>query len=341
MGRLSLAAATTLAVKAFVAAGVPPKQAEAAAEILVLAEAMGITTHGLGRVTDYIGRIRAGGIDPTACGAVTRLLPALCRVDGANGLGPAVMQSALTEAITSASSCGVGAVFVGGSGHVGALAPYLYLAAEAGFAAFVTTTTAPMIAPAGGRSARIGNNPLGLAIPDPDGDHVLLDMALSVVSRSRVRAAQKAGQSIPETWASDANGHPTTDPAQALEGLMLAIGGDKGANLALCLDLMASTLSGSAMLSEIPNAANNPGEPQNLGQMLMLVNADALTEPEERSTRLANARRLIETTVPIDPDKPARLPGSRVLARLRSAMDQGMEFPQGLIDDIEALAGAG
>jgi LDH2 family malate/lactate/ureidoglycolate dehydrogenase len=338
---LSLADAQTLAAGVFSGAGVPPAQADAAAEVLALTEGMGITTHGLARVADYIGRIRAGGIDPLATLEVLRPMPALRRIDGGNGLGPAVMRAALDEAMEAARVCGAGAVFVKGSGHIGALAPYLYLSAEAGFAALLTTNTAPMIAPAGGRAARIGNNPIGFSIPDPGGNHVLLDMALSVVSRSRVRAAERAGQTIPESWATDAEGQPTTDPTQAMRGLMRAIGGDKGANLALCLDLMASALSGSAMLNEIPNAATTPDIPQNLGQMLVLVNAGVLASEPERGARLAAARGVIAGTPPVDPSAPVRMPGARALASLRTARTDGLRVAPDLLEELRAYSGAG
>jgi LDH2 family malate/lactate/ureidoglycolate dehydrogenase len=337
--RLSLSDATAIAVRAFVASRVREADAVMAADVLTLAEAMGIATHGLSRVRGYVDRISAGGIDPLAQIAVTSPAPALRCVDGANGLGPAVAETARRVAAQAAKSCGIGATFVAGGNHMGALAPYLYLSADEGFASIVMTTTAPMMAPAGGREARIGNNPLGLAIPDPDGRHALLDIALSIASRSRVRAAAKAGHAIPESWATDSEGVPTTDPAQAMSGLMRAIGGDKGANLALCLDLMVSVLSGTATLSQITTTTKDPGAAQNIGHLFVLVDAAALATQNERRARMRTVAEIISATPAADPGAPPRVPGARALASLAHARQNGLTLKPGLLEDLRKLAG--
>lgn len=338
MARLSLSEASALAARAFGRAGVPALDAARAADILAIAEAMGIATHGLSRVRVYADRIAAGGIDPADRTEVVSPAPALRRVDGRNGLGPAVAERTRREAAEAARTCGIGAAFVTGGNHLGALAPYLYLAAEAGFAAIVSTTTAPMIAPAGGREARIGNNPLGLAIPGPDGNHVLLDMALSVVSRSRVRSAAREGRPIPESWATDADGRPTTDPARAMQGLMRAIGADKGANLALCLDLMISALSGAATLSEITTTGDLPGAAQNVGHVFILIDAARLLPETARRERLDAAGAILGGTAPVNSTHPVRMPGARALEALRVARRDGLNLKADLVDDLRELA---
>lgn len=326
MERITFSEAARLAKTAFRNAGVPDFGATNAAEILTITEAMGIATHGLTRVEDYVRRIGAGGIDPSAELSTSAPAPALRHVDGKNGLGPAIARSALDEAIDAARNFGIGAVFVRGGSHLGALSPYLFLAAEAGFAAVMTTNTAPMIAPAGGRSPRIGNNPFGLVIPHPDGKHVLLDMSLSVVARSRVRSAARSGLPIPETWATDAQGRATTDADAAMQGLMSAIGGAKGANLALCLDLMAAGLSGAGMLSEVPSAADHPERVQNLGYMIILINAACLASDEVRRSRLDAAAEIIREAPALEETESVRMPGARALDALKTAQKTGLKI---------------
>lgn len=340
MERLGFTEVSELAARAFKRAGVPDNEACHAAEILTLAEAMEIATHGLSRVKVYIDRITAGGIDPKAVSAVSSPAPALRLVDGGNGLGPAVADTARRAAADAARNCGIGAAFVKRGNHLGALAPYLYLAAEAGFAAILTTTTAPMIAPAGGREARIGNNPLGIGIPCPKGDHIILDMALSVVSRSRVRAAAKEGIAIPGSWATDSHGHPTTDPTQAMQGLMQAIGGDKGAHLALCLDLMITSLSGAATLTEIPTASESPETPQDIGHAIILVDADAMLSDVKRTERLEAASKIVAATHPAKPNGRVRLPGERALSSLSEARTSGLKIGNALLKELHELAGS-
>lgn len=337
--RLTESDARDLCARAFRHAGVGAAAAEETANILTLAEMMGIGTHGLSRTADYVGRIRAGGIDPVATPLVASPSPALRLVDARGGLGPAAAHGALSAAMDAARSAGIGAAFVRNGNHIGALAPYLWIATEAGFACIVSTNTAPMIAPAGGRAPKIGNNPLGIGLPFPGGTPVLLDMALSVAARSRIRAAAKAGDPIPREWATDETGQPTTDPVLAMRGLLRAIGGDKGANLALCLDLMTGLLSGSAILSEIPNAAETPQAPQNLGQMIVVLDVSKLMDGEALTRRMSDATAAIASTPAVPQGEPVRMPGARAVAALRDARLHGLKLPDALLDDLHRLAG--
>ncbi|KMK68475.1 Ldh family oxidoreductase [Puniceibacterium sp. IMCC21224] len=333
------ATALRLATQVFVRAGVAGRAASDTAEILTLAEMMGIGTHGLKRVPFYADRIAAGGIDPAA--VIQARAPALAmrHVDGQNGLGPAVARYALDQAMDAARQAGIGIAFCRGSNHLGALAPYLWIAAEAGFACLMTSNTSPMIAPAGGRAPQIGNNPLGIGLPNPGGTSVLLDMALSVVARSRVRAAAEAGREIPDDWATDAQGYPTRDPLVAAQGLMRAIGGDKGANLALCLDLLAGGLSGASMLSAIPNSITAPDVVQNIGHMILLIDTARLLPADALSDRMAGAAQVITQTAPIDPVTPPRMPGARAIRALTVARRDGLLLPPALLADLRKLAG--
>jgi len=329
--------ARALATRAFVRLGVAETAASEAAEILTLAEMMGIRTHGLSRVAVYAERISSGAIVPDAAILISAPALALRHVQGHAGLGPAIAHRALYAAMEAARTVGVGAAFVRSSSHLGALAPYLWIAADAGFACVMTTNTAAMIAPAGGRDAVVGNNPIGIAVPDPNGAHVILDMALSVVARSRVRAAAEAGEAIPESWATDADGRASTDAKAAMQGLMQAIGGDKGANLALSLDMLAGGLSGAAMLSDI-GAADTPGRPQNLGQMILLIDTGQLLSEAGLADQMALARQSLAQCTPINPAHPVRMPGDRAIRALRDARAHGLNLSESLIDELRALA---
>lgn len=336
---LTEAEARALATSAFTQSGLHADMAAQGADMLVLAQMMGITTHGLARVVDYVDRIRAGGINPSAIPVIAAPAPSLVQVDGCQGLGPAVALRAVDAGIAAARETGMAGVFCRRSTHLGALAPLLYKAAGAGFAALFTTNSSPMIAPAGGKSPVLGNAPFGIAVPDPGGCHVILDIALSVAARSKVRQAAKAGQPIPETWATDANGHPTTDATKAMGGLMQAIGRTKGANLSLCLDLLAGGLSGAAMLSEIPNANLTPGAEANVGHMFVLIDAARLLSPDAFGARLGDARAMVQGSPRVDAATPIRLPGARAIEALNKAKVQGVHVAPELFDKLTALAG--
>jgi len=338
--RLSETEARALVARAFLASGVSaPGLAQDAAHALVLTEMMGITTHGMSRVATYVGRLAAGGMNAAAHPTITAPAPALRLIDGQSGLGAGVAMQALRATMEAARDTGMAGGFIRNGTHFGALAPLLWIAAEAGFAAFVTTNTAPMLAPPGGRAARVGNSPLGIAIPHEGGQHVLLDMALSVVARSRLREAAERGEVIPDTWATDAQGHPTTDASAGMAGLMQAIGGAKGAALAVTLDLLASGLAGAAMLSEIPDTHKTPHTRPGLGQMILVIDAARLVAPGDLSARLGDAG-AIHAATPALQDGPApRLPGARAIAALHRARAEGIEISPALMAELTRLAG--
>ena len=338
--RITEAEAQALTVRAFSRVGVLPAMAWDAAEMITTAEMMGIPTHGLLRVANYVDRLRAGGMNPKAMPKITAVAPALLKVDGQNGLGGAVALRAMNAAMKAARKTGMAAAFCRRSTHLGALAPLLWVAAQDGFAAIITTNSAPMIAPAGGRSAVLGNAPLGFAMPDEQGVPVLLDMALSVAARSKVRAASVAGTAIPDTWATDAAGRPTTDATAAMKGLMQAIGGTKGANLSLCLDLFAGGLSGAAMMSELPDTNKTPEVTPDVGHMILVIDAARLIEPEALSARMQDARNMVTASPAVDETAPIRLPGQRAIAALKTARAQGFTLAPGLFETLSDLAGA-
>lgn len=339
MERVTVEEARALAVRAFRLAGVGADIAGDGAEALLLAEMMGIPTHGLARVPLCVARLRAGGMDPSAVPDVTAPAPALRLIDARHALGPGAAMQALRHAIEAARETGLGGAFLRNATHLGALSPLLWTAAEAGFACIVTSNTTPMLAPPGGRAARVGNSPLGIGLPHAGGRHVLLDMALTVAARSKVRKAAQSGEAIPETWATDAEGRPTTDARAAMAGLMQAIGGAKGAALAVTLDLLAATLAGAAMLSEIPDTHADPAARPGLGQMILAIDARALIAPDALAARIDAAAAILAATPPAGDGPPPRLPGARALAALETARAGGIDLPPALLSDLRRLAG--
>jgi LDH2 family malate/lactate/ureidoglycolate dehydrogenase len=336
---LAEAEARALAARAFCRAGVAEDMAEAAALHLTLAEMMGIGTHGLSRVAPILERIAAGGIDAAARPEVTAPAPALRMVDAHDALGPAVAQMAVTEGMAAAKDAGMAGVFVRRATHLGALAPVLWVAAEAGFACLATSNSAPMLAPPGGRAARVGNAPTGIGVPHGHGRHAMLDMALSVAARSKVRKAAQEGRVIPPDWATDAEGRPTTDASAAMAGLMQAIGGGKGASLAVMLDLMAAGLSGAAVLSDVPDTHKDPSARPDLGQIFVLIDVGQLGGLEALSERIDRAATILGETPPVGDGPPPRLPGERALKALQTARAEGMELPPALVASLKEAAG--
>lgn len=327
-----------LAARVLRARGIAAADAPDAARILVLGELMGHGTHGVLRLESYGERLRSGAMDAKARIAAERVAPSLARADGANALGPLVGMRALREAMAMARANGIGAVFARSSNHFGAIAPYCLLAAEEGFASIIGSNASVTIAPTRGRETRLGNNPLGFGIPQPGGRPVILDMAMSVVARGKIRAALKRGEPIPDTWATDKDGKPTTDPQAALDGLLLPFGGYKGYGLALVVDLLAGVLSGAAYLTHVNSWLEDPDRPGNLGHFFILIDARALGSPEWLAHRVRDFVRIVHETEAADPAKPVLLPGEIEQDNLERHRRDGIDIDAGLLARLEALA---
>lgn len=186
---------------------------------------------------------------------------------------------------------------------------------------------------------RVGNAPTGIGLPHAGGRHVMLDMALSVVARSKLRGAAARGEAIPETWALDVEGRPTTDPAAALKGVLQAIGGRKGAALAATLDLFAAGLAGAAMLTDVADNHRDPATRPDVGHLFIMIDASRLMPPEALAQRLDHAKDMVGSARPVPGGAAPRLPGARAVAALRRARAVGMDVSAALLNELEELAG--
>ena len=338
---LTEAALADLATRALAGLGLEERDAADAARILVLGELMGLSTHGVGRIESYGERLDLGGIKARPDIRVEKVAPALAKVDGDNGVGPLVGMRALEAAMGLARETGVGIAFARASNHFGPVAPYSLIAAEAGFASIIGSNASTTIAPWGGRDARLGNSPVGFCVPNPGGRPVILDMALSVVARAKIRNAAKRGESIPPTWATDKDGLPTTDPKAALDGFLLPIGGHKGYGLALVVDLFAGLLSGAAFLTHVGSWSDNPEAPSDLGHFFFVIDAGRLGPPEWLAGRMREFAAILHDTPPADPASPVLLPGEIELGRLERHRREGITLDAALVGKLQALAARG
>jgi LDH2 family malate/lactate/ureidoglycolate dehydrogenase len=325
-------------VRVLEASGIAKGDAEDAARILVTGELMGHATHGVLRLESYGERLRSGAMDARARIAVEQAAPAIVRIDGANALGPLVGLKALREAMARARSHGVGIAFARNSNHFGAIAPYCLMAAEEGFASMIGSNASTTIAPTGGAETKLGNNPLGFGAPRPGGRPVILDMAMSVAARGKIRAALARGERIPDTWATDRQGRATTDPEAALDGFLLPFGGHKGYGLALVVDLLAGVLSGAAYLTHVNSWLDDPGKPGNLGHFFVLIDTRVLGSGEWLAERMADFEAIVHGTPRADPAVPVRLPGEIELDRLERHRREGVAMDPALVARLEALA---
>ncbi|HSP25775.1 MAG TPA: Ldh family oxidoreductase, partial [Saliniramus sp.] len=224
--------------------------------------------------------------------APRRVAPAAAHLDGQNGLGFVVATRAVEVAIEIAQENGVGLVGVSRSTHFGMAACYLLQAIEAGYAALVFTNASRAMPPWGGRAELLGTSPFGAAFPNPGGVPFVLDMAPSVAARGKIRKAQREGKSIPEGYALDEHGRPTTDPEAALRGVVLPIGGPKGAGLSMLMDILAGVLTGAAFAGRVGNQYKDFDRPQDVGHTIIVFRPDMFMP---RETVVERMRELVST----------------------------------------------
>ncbi len=327
-----------LAQRALVAGGLNATDAADVVEVLLLADLFGIHTHGVKRVSEYLGRVRLGGMAADAVVTVERVAPALARVDGANGLGPLVGMRSLQAAIEGARDAGIGLALARGSNHFGPAMPYCFLAARQGFASIVASNATTTIAPWGGSDARLGNNPIGFGAPRPGGDPIIIDVAMSVVARAKIRMAEQRGEPIPPTWATDADGRPTTDARAALDGFLLPIAGHKGYGLAVMIDMFAGLLSGASYLNRVSSWSTDPERAQDLGHLFIVFDTALLADEATLHERVEDFAAILHDTPPADPAQPVLIPGEPEMANYHRQLRDGITLPAADLDALIALA---
>ncbi|HEX4331402.1 MAG TPA: Ldh family oxidoreductase [Usitatibacter sp.] len=327
-----------LAARALRGLGVDRIQAEDTARILVLGDLFGHHTHGVSRLESYGERLELGGIKARPDIRVERVAPGMLKVNGDNGLGAAVGLRALRAALEAARETGIAIAFAHTSNHFGACGPYCWLAAQEGFACIVGSNATPTIAPTGGRDTRVGNNPLAISVPRPGGDPIILDMAMSVVARAKLREALKRGESIPDTWATDREGRATSDPKAAIDGFLLPFGGYKGYGLAVMVDLLAGVLSGASYLTRVNSWIDEPQLEQRIGHFFVVIDTARLGSADWLADRVADFAAIVHDTPAADPSSPVRLPGEREMAQMKRQQREGIDVPAALVEKLEAWA---
>lgn len=327
----SAAALHQMARAALEKAGAHSKMAEAAAAHLVRAEEQGLPTHGMSRVPFYCAMLRNGRADGTAHPAMVADRAAVCLIDNRDALPYVSAQWAIEEAILRARRNGIGFAGIRNSAHAGVLGIHLAAVGEAKMVGFAFTNSPAAIPAWGGKKALFGTNPVAAVFPRKSGDPLVIDLALTTVVRGKIMLAMKRGERIPEGWALDRNGKPTTDPREAIEhGSLFPIGGAKGAMLALMFELICAALTGAAIGPEADSFFSEQGNKPRIGQAFIAIDPGQLAGLERYFER-------VETVIAaMQADPEVRLPGARRFAAQKAAHG-GIEIPDELLAQVEKL----
>ena len=324
---LTLDEARSLAKNAFLAAGANAENARATAVALVAAEADGQRGHGLARVPSYAAQLLAGKVNGGAVLSFAQPKPAVCVIDADHGFAYPAINLAIEQLSAMAPREGIALAGIRHSHHFGQAGAHAEKLAQKGLVAFVFGNSPKAIAFWGSSAPAMGTNPIAFAAPVAEGAPLVIDLAVSVAARGKIIAAEKAGEKIPPTWAMDADGNPTTDPAEALEGSIMPMGGGKGAALALMIEVLAAAITGSHFGFEASSLFSDDGPAPNLGQLIIAIDPDTIGGPRylERMSVLLAA---------IDAADGARLPGETRLKKREIATKSGIEISTSLFEEI-------
>jgi LDH2 family malate/lactate/ureidoglycolate dehydrogenase len=282
----------------FEGCGMAEADAEVLTDQLVKADLRGIHSHGVMRVPLYVGKLTKGGVDPRGRPRVTKDASAAMVVDGGNNMGQIAGVFAMRQAVERARMTGVAVAAVGNSNHAGAMEYYVRMAIEADMIGIATTNALPTMAPWGGIDKLVGLNPIGIGIPAGAEVPLVLDFAFGATAHGRMQVYKQKGIPIPEGWAFDREGRPTTDIDEALAGLVQPIGMYKGIGLAMAAGILSTLLSGAGYGAESGNMVDGP-IPGRDGQFYLALNIAAFEDVatfkgrmdriirEYRGTRLA------------------------------------------------------
>ena len=326
---LSIDAATALATGALMRCNTGRAQAESTARALIEAELIGQDGHGLGRVPTYAPQALSGKVDGRAVPRLARVRPGAIAVDARHGFAYPAIDLALEHLPPLVRAQGLGLAGIRASHHAGAVGVFVEKLARDGLVALMTVNTPAAIAPWGGGAALYGTNPIAFAAPVPGAEPLVIDLSLSKVARGRIATADRKGEAIPEGWALDAEGRPTTDPAAALAGTMLPAGDAKGAMLALMVEILAAALPGANFAFEAESFFEAEGPAPGTGQVILAIDPGAL--------RANGLDRIAVMAAAVEGRAGARLPGRRRQRLRAERLRDGLEVDAALCGRIEAL----
>jgi LDH2 family malate/lactate/ureidoglycolate dehydrogenase len=298
----------TLVESVFLSCGMDAADASLMTQSLVAADLRGVHSHGVLRVPDYVKKLTTGGVDPKGRPRIVRDNGACLVVDGGNSMGQIGTQFAMTAALGRAQTTGLCAAAIGGSNHNGALAFFAQQALPKNMIGIVTTNTSPTMVPTGSSERIMGINPLAVAIPAGDEPPMLYDAAFSASSHGKLRVYHQKGLTIPEGWALDADGKPTTDPSEGMNGSLLPIGGFKGMGLALIMGVLSTALSGADYGTELMQESGGV-KPGRDGHFVLVLRVNAFEEEAVFKARMDTILRQLRTSRPAPNTKSVYAPG--------------------------------
>ena len=307
-----------------------PENARSVATALVDAELAGQAGHGMGRVPSYAGQAASGKVDGHAAPVAETRASAVLRVDAKNGFAYPALDLVHAQLPQMARDCGIAIAGLTRSHHCGVAGVIVEKFAAQNLVAMMFANTPAAMAPWGGSNAVFGTNPIAFAAPRGKGAPIVVDVSLSKVARGKLMAAKQKGESLPDGWALDASGQPTTDPDVGLKGTMVPMGDAKGTALALMVELLAAGLTGSNYADEASSFFEADGPPPGVGQSIIAIDP----------TKFGGSAIIDHFGVlaaKIEGQEGARVPGARRLDIREKLTREGITIADSLLAEIEEI----
>lgn len=315
-------------------AGIRKEEAEVIADNLVDANLSGVDSHGVTRLADYLTRLEEGKIELETNVTIERETTTTALFNANNGWGQYASKIAMDTAIEKAKKHGSSIVGVKNSNHYGTAAYYTRMAAKAGMLGIAMSNASPLMVAWGSKKPTLGTNPLSIAVPT-NTHPVVLDMATSTVARGKINLAAKNGTPIPEGWATNERGEPTTDAKEALKGFLLPFGA-KGSGLAMMIDIMTGVMTGSMFGEDVPRMYDDP-EPQQLGHLFILFNIEAFIDLEEFKERMDERIRQTIESPPSEGFDRVFMPGDIEQMTREKRLAEGIPLSEAIYKELQQL----
>jgi L-2-hydroxycarboxylate dehydrogenase (NAD+) len=318
--------------------GCSPAESERVATSLVEADARGLDSHGLLRLPLYVRAVEVGGIVPDAAMSWVHERGAAATLDAAFGFGHTAIEAAMTRAGDLARVHGSAVVGVRRSTHFGMAAPWVERLAIQGIVALVVSNSGPSMAPYGSAEPLLGTNPLCVGIPVDGHPPVVLDMATSAGAYGKVVSAAARGESIPNEWALDDAGRPTTDARSALGGVLRPFGAHKGSGLAIVIELLAAALPGARLSHEITDIWSDPSSRMGTGHLVLAIDPRSLAAPGTFESRVTDFVSRMSVATPANGHAAVQLPGDLERSRSIAAHRDGVPLAPGTVHELQDVA---
>jgi LDH2 family malate/lactate/ureidoglycolate dehydrogenase len=311
--------------------------AKTIAESLVSANLRGVDSHGIARLPAYVERVMKGLIDPLGPIEVVREYGATALIDAHNNFGQIAAMRATHLVAEKARRFGVACVGVRNSNHFGMTAYYALKLAERKLIGIILSNGPPAIAPWGGKTPLLGTNPICIGFPADKNDSIILDMATSTVARGKIRLAALKREKIPEGWAFDEEGNPTSDPTAALRGSLAPISGPKGYGLALSLDILSGLVTGSNFMRDVKALDDFSGF-SGTGFFLEAINIESFVSYQEYLENITKYIKEVKSCPKRTGVNEIFLPGEIEATETGRRREQGIPLSQEVLHELRKLA---